>query len=419
MSDNKKYLMPMIIIGGLFFIYGFVTWLNSVLIPFLQQACELTDFEAYFVTLAFYISYFIMAIPSSVILRKTGFIRGMSIGLAVMAVGSLVFIPAALTRAYPLFLLGLFVTGTGMTLLQTASNPYMTIIGPIESAAKRISIMGICNKVAGMIGIFILVELLFSDTHVITERIQSLSGAALEAELDILASRVITPYTVMAIVLFAFSLLILKAHLPEVNPEEDEELGAQDVTSKKSVLAFPHLILGVICIFVYVGAEVIAIDTIGLYGQYLGFDLNTASKFGIYSLIALVVGYLIGVAVMPKYLSQKNALAICAALGFVFTILAILTTGAVSIAFVVLLSFAHALMWPCIWPLAIDKLGRFTKTASALLIMGIAGGALIPLAYGALADANNRQSAYWILLPLYVYILFFAVKGHRVGREKL
>lgn len=409
----------MIIIGGLFFIYGFVTWLNSVLIPFLQQACELTDFEAYFVTLAFYISYFIMAIPSSVILRKTGFIRGMSIGLAVMAVGSLVFIPAALTRAYPLFLLGLFVTGTGMTLLQTASNPYMTIIGPIESAAKRISIMGICNKVAGMIGIFILVELLFSDTHVITERIQSLSGSALEAELDILASRVITPYTVMAIVLFAFSLLILKAHLPEVNPEEDEELGAQDVTSKKSVLAFPHLILGVICIFVYVGAEVIAIDTIGLYGQYLGFDLNTASKFGIYSLIALVVGYLIGVAVMPKYLSQKNALAICAALGFVFTILAILTTGAVSIAFVVLLSFAHALMWPCIWPLAIDKLGRFTKTASALLIMGIAGGALIPLAYGALADANNRQSAYWILLPLYIYILFFAVKGHRVGREKL
>lgn len=409
----------MIIIGGLFFIYGFVTWLNSVLIPFLQQACELTDFQAYFVTLAFYISYFIMAIPSSVILRKTGFVRGMSIGLAVMATGSLVFIPAALTRAYPLFLLGLFVLGTGMTLLQTASNPYMTIIGPIESAAKRISIMGICNKVAGMIGIFILVELLFSDTHIITERIQTLSGSALEAELDNLAARVITPYTVIAIVLFAFSLLILKVHLPEVDPEEDDvTANASDSHGKTSVFDYPHLILGVICIFVYVGAEVIAIDTIGLYGQYLGFDLNTASKFGIYSLIALVVGYLIGVAVMPKYLSQKNALALCATLGFVFTILALVTTGAVSIAFIVLLSFAHALMWPCIWPLAIDKLGKFTKTASALLIMGIAGGAIIPLAYGALADANNRQSAYWILLPLYLYILYFAMKGHRVGREK-
>lgn len=409
----------MIVIGGLFFIYGFVTWLNSVLIPFLRQACELTDFQAYFVTLAFYISYFVMAIPSSAILKRIGFTRGMSVGLAVMAAGSLVFIPAALTRAYPLFLLGLFVMGTGMTLLQTASNPYMTIIGPIESAAKRISIMGICNKVAGMIGIFILVELLFSDTQALTERIQTLSGAELAAELDVLAARVITPYTVMAIVLAAFSLVILKVHLPEVDPEHDSTASAGDSQGKRSVFEFPHLLLGVVCIFVYVGVEVIAIDTIGLYGQYMGFDLATASKFGIYSLIALVAGYLIGVAVMPKYLSQRNALAICAGLGFVFTVLALMTSGGLSIAFIVLLSFAHALMWPCIWPLAIEKLGRFTKIASALLIMGIAGGAILPLAYGALADMGNRQSAYWIVLPLYIYILFFALKGHRVGRDKL
>lgn len=411
--------MPMIIIGSLFFIYGFVTWLNSVLIPFLRQACELTDFQAYFVTLAFYISYFVMAIPSSMILKKTGFTKGMSVGLGVMAIGSLVFIPAAMTRAYPLFLLGLFVMGTGMTLLQTASNPYMTILGPIESAAKRISIMGICNKVAGMIGIFILVELLFSDTQTLTQKISTLSGSELVAELDILASRVIAPYTIMAIVLGGFALLILKAHLPEVDPELEPTTPGEISQRKSSVFEFPHLVLGVICIFVYVGVEVIAIDTIGLYGQYLGFDLNTASKFGIYSLIALVVGYLIGVAVMPRYLSQRNALAICAGLGFAFTLFALITNGTVSIAFIVLLSFAHALMWPCIWPLAIDKLGRFTKTASALLIMGIAGGAILPLVYGAFADMSNRQSAYWVLLPLYVYILFFAVKGHRVGRQKL
>ncbi|HEY4654333.1 MAG TPA: MFS transporter, partial [Cyclobacteriaceae bacterium] len=331
MSDTRKYLMPMIIIGGLFFIYGFVTWLNSVLIPFLRQACELTDFQAYFVTLAFYISYFIMAIPSSVILKKIGFTKGMSVGLGVMAIGSLVFIPAALTRAYPLFLFGLFVMGTGMTLLQTASNPYMTIIGPIESAAKRISIMGICNKVAGMIGIFILVELLFSDTQALTQRIETLSGSELAAELDILASRVIAPYTIMAIVLAGFALLVLRAHLPEINPEEESEATGDDSQGKSSVFEFPHLMLGVICIFVYVGVEVIAIDTIGLYGQYLGFDLSTASKFGIYSLIALVAGYLLGVAVMPKYLSQRNALALCACLGFVFTLLALFTHGAVSI----------------------------------------------------------------------------------------
>jgi fucose permease len=166
-----------------------------------------------------------------------------------------------------------------------------------------------------------------------------------------------------------------------------------------------------------VGVEVIAIDTIGLYGQYLGFDLNTASKFGIYSLLALVAGYLIGIAIMPKYLSQSNALLVCAALGFAFTVGAFVTDGAISIAFIVLLSFAHALMWPCIWPLAIDKLGRFTKTASALLIMGIAGGALLPLVYGALADISNRQTAYLVTLPLYVYILFFAAKGYKVGRS--
>jgi glucose/galactose transporter len=270
-----------------------------------------------------------------------------------------------------------------------------------------------------MIGIFILVELLFSDTQELTERIQTMTGAELAAELDILAERVITPYIVMAIVLAAFSVVILKVHLPEVNPEEDATMAAEDSRGKRSVFEFPHLILGVICIFVYVGVEVIAIDTIGLYGQYMGFDLATASKFGIYSLLALVAGYLIGVAVMPKYLSQRNALAVCAALGFVFTVLALITSGGTSIAFIVLLSFAHALMWPCIWPLAIEKLGRFTKIASALLIMGIAGGAILPLVYGALADMGNRQSAYWICLPLYIYILFFALKGYRVGRDKL
>jgi MFS transporter, FHS family, L-fucose permease len=412
----KSNLVPMMIIGGLFFIYGFFTWLNSVLIPFLKQACQLTDFQAYFVTFAFYISYFVMAIPASLILKRTGFTKGMSIGLAAMALGCLIVIPAAMTRSFPLFLLALFAQGTGMTLLQTASNPYITILGPIESAAKRISIMGICNKIAGMIGIFILVELLFSDTQVLSQKIEGLTGTALAAELDALASRVIAPYTVMAILLGIFSLAILKAHLPEIDPEEEPVTASSIQSEKKSVFDFPHLILGVVCIFVYVGVEVIAIDTIGLYGQHLGFDLNTASKFGIYCLIALVVGYLIGIAVMPKYLSQRNALLTCAALGFAFTVGALFTTGATSIGFVVLLSFAHALMWPCIWPLAIDKLGKFTKTGSALLIMGIAGGALLPLVYGAVADETNRQLAYLVLLPLYVYIVFYAAKGYKVGR---
>jgi glucose/galactose transporter len=406
----------MIIIGALFFIFGFVTWLNSVLIPFLQQACELTDFQAYFVTFAFYISYFVMAIPSSLILKKTGYAKGMSIGLGIMAVGSLIFIPGALARSYPLFLFGLFAQATGMTLLQTASNPYITILGPIESAAKRISIVGICNKIAGMTGIVILVNLLFSDTKAVSQRINTLSGEALAAELDALATRVIVPYVIMAIVLTALALMILKANLPEVNQDDD---GATDkeTKGKTSVFDFPHLVLGVICIFAYVGVEVIAIDTIGLYGQFMGFDLSVASQFGIYSLIALTIGYLLGILIIPKYLAQRNALVISAILGFIFAIAALVTQGTMSIAFIVLLSFAHSLMWPSIWPLALDKLGSFTKSGSALLIMGIAGGAVLPLLYGALADSSDRQTAYWILLPCYLYILFFAVTGYKVGRK--
>jgi fucose permease len=216
----------------------------------------------------------------------------------------------------------------------------------------------------------------------------------------------------MAIVLVGLSIMILRAHLPEVQEEAATSTGSE----RKSILDYPHLIFGVLCIFAYVGVEVIAIDAIGLYGQSLGFDLATASKFGIYSLIALVVGYVIGIAVMPKYLSQKNALALCAVLGIVFTLGTLFTTGSTSIAFVVLMSFAHALMWPCIWPLAIDGLGRFTKTGSALLIMGIVGGATLPLIYGALADETSRQFAYWMMVPLYLYIWFFAAKGHQVRK---
>lgn len=419
-SNQRSYVFPMIIIGALFFIFGFVTWLNSVLIPFLKQACQLTDFQAYFVTLAFYSPYFVMAIPSSGILKKTGFARGMSMGLFVMALGSLVFIPAAEIRSYPLFLVGLFIQGTGLTLLQTASNPYVTILGPIESAAKRISIMGICNKLAGMIGIFILVELLFSDTQTLSARIESFTGAELAYELDVLASRVVVPYIIMAVVLTGLAVMILKAHLPEINPEEGESSSAQAVghTEKKSVFAFPHLMLGVLCIFLYVSVEVIAIDTIGLYGEYQGFDLSTAGKFSSFSLIALTIGYLLGIVLIPKYLSQKSALAICAILGFVFALAALFTDGWVSIGFIVLLSFAHALMWPSIWPLALDKLGRFTKMGSALLIMGIVGGAITPLLYGALADATNRQTAYWITIPCYIYIFYYASRGYRVGKSE-
>ncbi len=417
---KNNYLFSMTIIGMLFFVFGFITWLNSVLIPFLKQVCQLTDFEAYFVTFAFYISYFIMALPSSWILKKTGFTKGMSLGLFVMAIGSLIFIPAAKSGDYILFLIGLFGQGAGLALLQTASNPYVTILGPIESAAQRISIMGICNKVAGMIGVFLLSMILFGNMTELSTQINAAQGAEKALLLNQMGERIILPYIGIAIGLTALGVMILFSKLPKIKPEESVE---EKDGKLKSIFRFPYLWLGVLGIFLYVGVEVIAIDTLPLYAESQGIRKEVASKLATYCLIALTVGYLLGIVTVPKYLSQSKALVVCAVLDIAFAVAALLTNGVTSIVFIILLSFAHSLMWPGIWPLAIEKLGRHTETASALLIMGIAGGALMPLLYGAFADylhnlgvENYRQIPYVILIPCYLYLIFFAVKGHKIGK---
>ena len=411
--DRKGYIISIAIIGILFFIFGFVTWLNGILIPYLQIACELTTFQALYVAFAFYISYTVMALPSAWVLRKTGFKKGMMVGLLVMAVGTLIFIPAALSRTYALFLLGLFVMGTGLAILQTASNPYITIIGPIESAAKRISIMGICNKVAGAVAPLILAYFILSDGDAFVESIQTMDAAAKAVALDGLAARVILPYAVMTGVLIILGLMVRFSPLPEIEDEEDADID-EAVASKKNIFQFPHLILGVLALFLYVGAEVIAGDTIIRYGISLDIPISTAKVFTSFTLIAMIVGYIIGILLIPKYLNQRTALKISAILGIVFSIAAIYTPPMVSVSLIALLGLANSLVWPAIWPLALHNLGKFMKTGSALLIMAIAGGAILPLAWGKFADLYSSQLAYWVLIPCYVFILFFAVKGYSI-----
>lgn len=412
---NNSAAKSIYIIGALFFVFGFVTWINSVLIPFLKQICELTDFQAYFVTFAFYISYFVMAIPSSWVLRKCGFVRGMSYGLLAMAVGSVLFIPAALDRSFVLFLLGLFLQGTGLALLQTASNPYVTILGPIESAAQRISIMGVCNKIAGMTGIFLLSRFLFSDIEGISAKIAELSGAERIAELHLLAEKIILPYVAITVVLVLLALIIrFAAKLPEIDMESNNEEGGHD---RSSIWAYPYFWLGAVSLFLYVGAEVVAIDTLPLFGESQGLAADVATKLGIYSLIATTVGYLIGIVLVPKYVPQRKAFIACLTLAMLFLLGALCTSGVTSIVFVVLMSFAHSLMWPSLWPLAIENLGKYTSLASAILIMGIAGGAIMPMLYGAWATAiGDRHLPYLILVPGYLFMLFFALRGYKVGR---
>ena len=432
---KSSTLVPLLIIGALFFIFGFVTWINGALIPFMKTINELTTTQAYFVATASYISFVVMAIPASAILNKIGYRKGMSLGLIIMAVGALVFIPAANARTYWLFLVAIFIQGTGMTLLQTASNPYVTILGPMESGAKRIALMGIANKVAGMLGSVIFGALLLSGIDEVNEQLETVVGAEKDLLLDTMADSVFMPYLVMAIVLFLLGIMINKAPLPHVEAKADEDEEVEGSTSKTSILQFPYLILGVIALFFYVGVEVIAGDSIIAYGLSLGMPVEQAKMFTSYTLFAMVGTYALGAILIPKYLSQTTALKLSAIFGIIISLLIVttanFTSSLTSVLLVASLGIANALVWPAVWPLALNGLGKFTKIGSALLIMGISGGAIIAPLYGQLVDklqgdylaegmdktiamATSHNQGYWILIPSYIVIAFYAFKGHKI-----
>jgi glucose/galactose transporter len=422
-DTNRKGISPIFIVATLFFVFGFVTWLNSVLIPYLKIACQLNNFESYLVAFAFYIAYLVMAAPSAWVLNRTGFKNGMTVGLLIIGAGALIFIPAALTRIYGLFLTGLFVQGTGLAILQSASNPYITILGPIESAAKRISIMGIFNKVAGAIAPIILGAVTLKDADVIQKKLISFTDAEKQAELSALAHRVILPYIVIVIALVILSVLIYFSSLPEIDTNKEDVVNEDGIGKQTSIFDFPHLLLGVLTLFLYVGCEVLAGDSVISYGASQGIALTTAKFFTTCTLLCMIAGYIVGIICIPRYFTQETALRVCAFIGLIFSLAAVFTTGYVSVMFIALLGIANSLMWPALWPLAINGLGRFTKIGSSMLIMGVAGGALIPLLYGFIVDQLMKggqikgiaaTQAYWILIPCYMVIAYYAIKGHKL-----
>jgi glucose/galactose transporter len=429
-----KTLIPILIIAGVFFIFGFITWINGALIPFMKTISELTSAQSYLVASAFYISYVVMALPSSYILNKIGYKKGMALGMIIMGIGALVFIPAAEARTYWLFLMGIFIQGAGMTLLQTAATPYIIILGPIDSAAKRISIMGIANKVAGALGSLIFGALLLSGMDEVKEKLISVSNEEKAELLNVMASNIVLPYLVMAVILMVLGILIKFAPLPDVEADVIEELQVGK-TSKTNLFQFPRLWLGALTLFVYVGAEVIAGDTIIAYGMSLGFSGEDAKFFTLFTLLAMVAAYALGIFLIPKYLYQSTALKISAVLGIIFTSCILFTTGFISVLFVASLGIANALVVPAVWPLTLQGMGKFTKTASAVLIMAVSGGAIIPPLYGKLVDENKidllgkginevsafaqaSTSSYWILFPCYLIILYFAFWGYKIGTIK-
>lgn len=417
MNDKGKssYILSLFLIGTLFFMFGFITWLNGVLIPFLKTTCQLSNTQASLVTFAFFISYFVMAIPSSAILRKTGFKNGMSLGLVIMAIGCIVFIPAAMQRNYTYFLVGLFVQGLGLTILQAASNPYVTIIGPIESAAKRISMMGIANKAAGFLSPIILGTILLSNLDTLNAQLAAGEGDT-NVMLDELANRIINPYIVLTVVLLLVALFIRFSPLPEIEAQEEEK---DTPKTDRPLSSYTYLFLGAIAIFMYVGVEVLAGDYIITYGSFLGVPIEYAKYLTSLTLAFMVAGYFMGVFLTPSILSQEKLLKICLILSLALIAGVLLTSGNISVILLSLLGFTHAIMWPAIWPMSIKDLGKHTKLGSSFLIMGISGGAIIPFIGSWISDMNdgNLRLSLLIMIPCYLYIFFFAIKGHKIGHK--
>ena len=389
LHSKRTMYMAIAIVGMMFFIFGFVSWVNAILIPYFRIACELTNFQSYLVTFAFYIAYLVMSIPASFVLKRAGFKRGIMYGFFCMAIGALLFVPAALSRTYWIFLAGLFSIGTGLTILQAAANPY-------------------CNKFAGIIAPLIFAAIILKATDsIVFEQLNA--GVFSEEEknivLDSLIRRVIWPYSILSIFLFVVGIFIRYSVLPEINQEEEnKEVDTDKGKSHTSILQFPYLLMGAIAMFLHVGTQVIAIDTIIGYANSMKMDF-------------------LGILLIPKYLSQKRAFQICCIFGLIFSLGVVLSDvdltlfgheANLSIWSLVLLGLPNSLIYAGIWPLSIRGLGRFTKIGSSLLVMGLCGNAILPLVYGYFADLFSVKQAYWVLVPCYLYLIFFAVYGYKI-----
>jgi glucose/galactose transporter len=421
MSTSKSYYYPLTIIGILFFVFGFLTWVNGILIPYFQICLELSNFQASLVAFAAYIAYFVMALPSAYILRHTGYRKGMVLGLIIMAIGTLLFIPAAYTRTYAVFLTGLFITGSGLALLQTAANPYVAIIGPIESTAQRVGFMGLANKIAGISSLALLGSIFLFKADDVIASVAKASRSEKTTILEAYALKIVDPYLVITVILFLLAVMIYFSRLPEISETKQEEGGREtEMKSRASVFHYPHLVLGVLGLFFAAACEVIPIDGMIIYSRALNIPIEEARHFSTYTLYAMLAGYLASTILIPKYLSQNRALQLCALLGITLTLGSYFSQGIASIICLMLMGFGSAMLWGTIWGLSLRELGKHTKTGSAMLLMSVIGGGIFPLIFGRLIDGNPSypQNAILLLIPCYLMLLFFASYGYRLQSWK-
>lgn len=407
-------------LGCLYFVFGLVSWVNSILVPYFKVACELhSEVQSYLAQFAFYIAYLVMTIPASALLNRVGYKKGALIGLWILALGAFLFTPAALTRTYNMFLLALFTMGTALAILQTVANPFVTIIGPIDSAAKRISIVGICNKFAGILSPLIFSAIVIRPNQAKFDLIQggALEGVAKDAALSDLLHGVIPPYLVLGVLLVIFGVVFYKSSIQDINPSKDTP--ADSISDgRKSVLSYPYLVLGVLALFCHLGTQALSINTIIPFAGEIG--IRTTAVFPSLTLACTLLGYFLGVILIPKHLSQQQTLKICTTLGCVFSVLVIALPPQVGIWFLVLMGIPNSVIYAGIWPLAIHDLGKWTNLGSAILVMALCGSAIFPLVKAAIVDSTGctLQMSYWILIPAFLYMMYYAFFGHKINSWK-
>jgi len=398
-NEKKSYLLPIIIIGLMFFAIGFALGINSYLIPLLNTALDISSTESYLVLAATFSAFLIFGYPASLVIGKIGYKKTMALSFLMFAVGFYLFIPSAKNESLALFLVASFISGMGNTFLQASVNPYITILGPIESAAKRMSIMGIANKLAWPIAPLFLAMVIGKEVD------------------NVLLTDINLPFMIIIGVFLLLGVIALMAPLPEVKAAGEDEDSADDcpyAANKTSIWQFPHLLLGVLALFLYVGVETISLGTLVDYATSLG--LANAEYYAWIAPIGMVIGYICGAALIPKFISQDKALRICAYLALFGSVMVYVAPEAYSIYFIAFMALGCSLMWPALWPLAMTDLGKFTKAGSSLMVIAIVGGAIIPTIFASLKDGFGAQYAYAICIPCFLYILYYGLKGHKIRK---
>lgn len=399
MTKSKSYILPLAIIGMMFFTVGFALGINSYLVPLLQSTLNVSSGESYLLIACTFCAFLFFSYPSAKVIEKIGYKKTMSSAFFIFALAFILFIPSARKESLLLFVIASFISGVANTVLQAAINPYVTILGPIESAAKRISIMGICNSLAWAVAPVFLAAVIG----------KQLSDAAL--------ADVTKPFIIIIGIFILLGILVLFAPLEEVKAvgeDEDSEADCPYAAGKKSIWQFPHLVLGALALFFYVGVETLALSTVVDYAASL--KLSNPQLYAIWPSVGMAIGYIIGIVTIPKYISQVKALRICCWVALIGSFLIVLTPPQVSVWCVAFLGLACSLMYPAIWPMAIVDLGKFTKVGSSLLVASIGGGAVIPLLFGFLKDIVGHQPAYWICIPCYLFIFYYAYKGYKIRK---